>query len=513
MSLGNCWPAVVECGLCPMRRMRPRPMRWRGCARGSRSWRTLTRGSGGGTGRDELAAARLAARDAQVAALAAQVEELRRRLDKDSGTSSKPPSSDSPYRKPRDRSLRGTSGRKPGRQPGAESSTLRQSPYPDETVLCGPAACGCCGHGLDGEPVLGAPQKRQVFEASPPPPQAVTGARSPRAMPGVRGGLRRAGPARGNRPGAVRAAGARQDGPGGLRELPARRPRRPAGRRADRGERLGRVRGRHPGQGRPAADAVHGPGPGAAARRRVLCANETTPGPPGSCATCTWRAPSSSPPCTPVTGAARRSTPAASSPDIRAPSSATATGVRAPHRCAARLVQRAGLRDLAGLYHFDPDGQVWARSMADLLIDANAQATAARSARPGQPQRRGPRRHPVPYAAPSPRASPTTSTSAPRWPKTGCGWPAGSATTKHDPPLRHRPDHQIHLKYERTDVRRSRSSSAPSGGTWRTLLGLADFAIVQSYLSTTAKWGIDALDALTMLFTGGPWLPAVVAPP
>ena len=39
-----------------------------------------------------------------------------------------------------------------------------------------------------------------------------------------------------------------------------------------------------------------------------------------------------------------------------------------------------GLRDLAGLYRFDPDGQVWARSMADLLIDANAQATAARAA-------------------------------------------------------------------------------------------------------------------------------------
>ena len=37
-----------------------------------------------------------------------------------------------------------------------------------------------------------------------------------------------------------------------------------------------------------------------------------------------------------------------------------------------------GLRDLAGLYRFDPEGQLWARSMADLLIDANAQATAAR---------------------------------------------------------------------------------------------------------------------------------------
>jgi hypothetical protein len=51
-----------------------------------------------------------------------------------------------------------------------------------------------------------------------------------------------------------------------------------------------------------------------------------------------------------------------------------------------------------------------------------------------------------------------------------------------------------------------------SGGCWRTLEGLADFAIVQSYMSTAAKWGIDALDALTQLFTDGPWLPAAIRP-
>ena len=128
--------------------------------------------------RDELAAAQLAARDAQIAALAAQVEEqveeLRRLLAKDSSTSSKPPSSDSPYKKkPRDRSLRQRSGSRPGRQPGAQSSTLKQSPDPDETVFCGPSACGCSGYDLTGEPVLGAAQKRQVFEASPPPPPTV----------------------------------------------------------------------------------------------------------------------------------------------------------------------------------------------------------------------------------------------------------------------------------------------------------------------------------------------------
>jgi transposase len=37
------------------------------------------------------------------------------------------------------------------------------------------------------------------------------------------------------------------------------------------------------------------------------------------------------------------------------------------------------LRDLRDLYTFDPAGQVWARSMADLLIHANAAATAARA--------------------------------------------------------------------------------------------------------------------------------------
>jgi hypothetical protein len=52
-----------------------------------------------------------------------------------------------------------------------------------------------------------------------------------------------------------------------------------------------------------------------------------------------------------------------------------------------------------------------------------------------------------------------------------------------------------------------------SGGCWRTLHGLTEFAIVQSYLSTAAKWGIDKLHALRQLFTTGPWLPPALAPP
>src|SRR6266700_2223731 len=110
------------------------------------------------------AGAALEAAEARFAELSERVADLERRLGKDSSTSSRPPSSDSPYKKKsRDRSLRGRSGRAPGRQPGAPSSTLRQSADPRRTVVCGPAACGCCGADLADAEVTGM-QKLQVFE-------------------------------------------------------------------------------------------------------------------------------------------------------------------------------------------------------------------------------------------------------------------------------------------------------------------------------------------------------------
>src|SRR5713226_6744769 len=124
--------------------------------------------------RDELAAAQLAARDAQLAVLAARVAELERRLGKDSSTSSRPPSSDSPYqKKPRDRSLRQRSGRRPGKQPGAQSSTLRQVAEPDRVVVCPPAACSGCGADLAGADVT-AVQRLQESDVTLPPPPTVT---------------------------------------------------------------------------------------------------------------------------------------------------------------------------------------------------------------------------------------------------------------------------------------------------------------------------------------------------
>jgi len=46
-----------------------------------------------------------------------------------------------------------------------------------------------------------------------------------------------------------------------------------------------------------------------------------------------------------------------------------------------------------------------------------------------------------------------------------------------------------------------------SGG-WRTLAAAKDVATVRSYLQTAGKHGINRLDALRLLFTTGPWLPA-----
>jgi hypothetical protein len=122
----------------------------------------------------EAAAAREELAAAELAALAARVEELERRLARDSSASSKPPSSDNPYKKkPKNRSLRRRSGRAPGRQPGAPSSTLKQSADPGETVECAPAACRCCGADLADAEVTGM-QKLQMLEAAPPPPPTVT---------------------------------------------------------------------------------------------------------------------------------------------------------------------------------------------------------------------------------------------------------------------------------------------------------------------------------------------------
>src|ERR1022692_3594739 len=77
-----------------------------------------------------------------IAGQADRIAKLERRLGRDSSSSSRPPSSDSPFTKGRDRSLRAKTGRRPGKQPGAPGRTLGLSGDPDEIIECAPAGCG-----------------------------------------------------------------------------------------------------------------------------------------------------------------------------------------------------------------------------------------------------------------------------------------------------------------------------------------------------------------------------------
>jgi transposase len=51
------------------------------------------------------------------------------------------------------------------------------------------------------------------------------------------------------------------------------------------------------------------------------------------------------------------------------------------------------------------------------------------------------------------------------------------------------------------DVRPVKAQQRGSGGSWRILDGLAEFAIVRSCLSTASTWGISKLDAIRGLFS------------
>ena len=98
--------------------------------------------------------------------LRAENAELRRRLGANSRNSSKPPSSDSPFVKPAPRSLRRTSGRKPGGQPGHPGSTLALVAEPNERKRHEPGPCTGCGANLAGAAEVGM-ERRQVFDLPP----------------------------------------------------------------------------------------------------------------------------------------------------------------------------------------------------------------------------------------------------------------------------------------------------------------------------------------------------------
>lgn len=119
----------------------------------------------------------LAERDAEigllreaVAGLQLQVADLAAQVKANSRNSSKPPSSDG-LAKPAPKSLRGRSGRRPGRPKGQPGATMELSDHPDKKVRHRPARCRCCGKSLKNAPVT-AVERRQVIDI--PPVKAVT---------------------------------------------------------------------------------------------------------------------------------------------------------------------------------------------------------------------------------------------------------------------------------------------------------------------------------------------------
>jgi len=98
--------------------------------------------------------------------LAQRVQLLEDQIAKNSSNSGKPPSSDGLKKKPRNQSLRGTSNKQTGGQPGHEGHTLKAVEEPDQTEVHHADVCQGCQSSLTDVPV-DAHEKRQVFDLPP----------------------------------------------------------------------------------------------------------------------------------------------------------------------------------------------------------------------------------------------------------------------------------------------------------------------------------------------------------
>ncbi len=105
--------------------------------------------------------------ETRVTTLEATVQQLLERLQQDSRTSSRPPSSDPPHRQ---RPSRPPSGRRPGGQPGHRGQTRTLMPVDevDRVIPLKPWACARCQQPLTGDDPQ--PQRHQVYEMPPSQP-------------------------------------------------------------------------------------------------------------------------------------------------------------------------------------------------------------------------------------------------------------------------------------------------------------------------------------------------------
>lgn len=459
------------------------------------------------------------------AVLTERVAELERRVAADSSNSSRPPSSDAPWaKKPaRKRSSRVRSGRKPGKQPGAPGSSRGLSDDWDELVLIEPHHCGGCGGSLAGAGVH-ARERRQVVDVPEPAPLEVTEyQRISKICPGCATVTTPEWDTGDDNAGIVAAPGSPvRIGPGvcARAALLSCAHYLPVGRSRELLEALtaidvstgflAGVRGR---AARRLEKQFLGHMRTLLASASVLHADETTG---RAAATLSYVHVACTEYLTLMHVGGR------SADDIDAGGVLTEfTGVlvrdgyagyahlSAVHAwCAAHL-----LRDLRSISDADPDGQLWATAMAGVLLDANAAAAHAREHRADALDAQT-------LAAIRNRylGALAHGTDENRSRDTELAAKARTLITRfrryQDMILRFATDLSVPFTNNEAEraLRPIKIQQRSSGGCWRTLQGLTDFAIVHSYLDTANKWGIDKLDALRRLFTTGPWLPPALAP-
>nr|WP_200309492.1 IS66 family transposase [Streptomyces adelaidensis] len=475
--------------------------------------------------RAELAAARAeaAAKDERIDALLVQVGELTvqvqalvLKLSKDSSTSSKPPSSDGPGKRPRGGSSRTRSGRKPGKQPGDPGTTLRQVAEPTERIgIPAPASCPGCATSLLGVPVREV-RRRQVFDLPEPAPvEVMEYAAEVKCCPGC--GKKQAG----EFPAGVTSAV--QYGPEVTAKMadavlghhiPVHRSTllvmELCGVQVSTGFTAG-LRGRAArlleSGFLPAVRALLAGAP-------VVHADETFTRTAGETVFLHVAATEH----LTVLHTGNRSADAIDAGDVLP----RLTGVlvrdgyagyshlgQVLHAwCGAHL-----LRDLRGIHEADPEGQLWARAMADTLLEANRFAAAARQAGRealSTDELQTIHRLYTGALARSRQDNRATNTELAAHARTL----ARRFSEHREVILRFATDLTVPFTNNQAerDIRPTKVQQRASGGCWRTLQGLADFAIVQSYLSTAGKWGINRYDALKRLFTTGAWIPHALTP-
>ena len=456
-------------------------------------------------------------RDVLVEQLHSEVAELRRRLDQNSSNSSRPPSSDNPYGRPKPKAsgMPANDGprRKRGKQPGAPGKNRRQVPDPDETVPVEPEACGDCGTSLADARLLRV-FKRQVFEASPPPPPRVVQFDVAERQCPCCGKVNQ-----GKAP--AWAAGRVQWGPGVSARgvLATIGHHLPYGRAA---KLLAQLAGLDVSTGflvnarRRAATLLT---PFMTRVRRLLHAagllhvDETTARAEGGLA---------------YLHVACNDDYTVMHTGGRTNDDIDAGGVLVDY---AGIIVRDGyagyqhlvnavhvwcgahtLRDLKGLYDADPAGQPGAKAMATTLTMALRDTRTARACGVDSLTEVQLSFLRSCYAGAIKQIR--EDNQANKTPLHERGLTLARRFDNHrDMILRFIDNLSIPFSNNAAEREiRPVKVKQRSGGCWRTLTGLADFAIIWSYLSTAAKHGLDHLDVLTQLFTTGPWLPPESAP-